>query len=239
MRQPFLKNEGGAVIVGLTEVEGAIYNPKGMDIHKIIKYREEHGTFLGFPGASKELSKKDRRHGLNFECDILIPAALENQITVENAHKIQAKIIAEAANGPVTADAEKILLKNGVVIIPDLFLNAGGVTVSYFEWLKNLSHMRFGRMDKRFNQNTYMNLVKMVEKLTGGTVGIQEKIFLTRGGDEIDLVRSGLEETMITAFDQIREVMKKKKKVNDLRTAAFVCAIQKMGSDYLAMGIFP
>ncbi|MEM6320823.1 MAG: Glu/Leu/Phe/Val dehydrogenase [Bacteroidota bacterium] len=233
------QDEGDAIIVGVTEVEGAIYNPDGMDIHKIIAYRKEHGTFLGFPDATHELSKEDRWQGLNFECDILVPAALENQITIENAHKIQAKIIAEAANGPITADGEKILLERGIVIIPDLFLNAGGVTVSYFEWLKNLSHMRFGRMDKRFNQNTYLNLVEMVEKMTGKTVGTQEKIFLTKGGDEIDLVRSGLEETMVTAYDQIREIMRKKKKVTDLRTAAFVSAIQKMGSDYLAMGIFP
>lgn len=233
------QDEGGALIVGVTEVEGAIYNPKGMDIHKIIAYRKEHGSFIGFPGATTELSKEDRWQGLNFECDILVPAALENQITVENAASIQAKIIAEAANGPITADGEKILLKQGVVIIPDLFLNAGGVTVSYFEWLKNLSHMRFGRMDKRFNQNTYLNLINKVEEMTGKTVGTQEKIFLTKGGDEIDLVRSGLEETMVTAYDQIREIMNKKKKVNDLRTAAFVNAIQKMGSDYMAMGIFP
>ena len=233
------QDEGGALIVGVTEVEGAIYNPDGMNIHEIIAYRKANGTFLGFPGAKQELPKEKRWQGLNFECDILVPAALENQITVENAHKIKAKIVAEAANGPVTADAEKILLEKGIIILPDVYLNAGGVTVSYFEWLKNLSHIRFGRMDKRFNQNTYMNLLNKVEELTGKTVGVQEKSFLTRGGDEIDLVRSGLEETMITAFDQIQEIIKKKKKVNDLRTAAFVSAIQKMGSDYLAMGIFP
>ncbi len=233
------QDEGDALIVGVTEVEGAIYNPKGMDIHEILAYRKEHGSFIGFPGATKELPQKDRWKGLDFECDILVPAALENQITVENAHRIKAKIVAEAANGPITADGEKILLDKGVIIIPDLFLNAGGVTVSYFEWLKNLSHMRFGRMDKRFNQNTYMNLINKVEEMTGKTVGAQEKIFLTKGGDEIDLVRSGLEETMITAYDQIREIMQKKKKVTDLRTAAFTNAIQKMGSDYLAMGIFP
>ncbi|MEM1121629.1 MAG: Glu/Leu/Phe/Val dehydrogenase [Bacteroidota bacterium] len=233
------QDEGKAVIVGVTEVEGAIYNPDGMDIHEILAYRKEHGTFLGFPGAKEQLEQKDRWRGLDFECDVLVPAALENQITVENADRIQAKIIAEAANGPITADGEKILLAKGKIIIPDLFLNAGGVTVSYFEWLKNLSHMRFGRMDKRFNQNTYLNLINKVEEMTGKTVGTQEKIFLTRGGDEIDLVRSGLEETMVTAYEQIREIMNKKKKVNDLRTAGFVSAIQKMGSDYLAMGIFP
>ena len=233
------QNEGDAKIVGVTEVEGAIYNPDGMDIHKILAYRKENGTFMGFPGAKVELPKEKRWEGLNFECDVLVPAALENQITAENAHKIQAKIIAEAANGPVTAEGEQILLDRGIVIIPDVFLNAGGVTVSYFEWLKNLSHIRFGRIDKRFNENTYLNLINKVEEMTGKTVGEQEKRYLTRGGDEIDLVRSGLEETMISAYLQIREITKSKKKVNDLRTAAFVNAIQKMGSDYMAMGIFP
>ena len=176
---------------------------------------------------------------MEFECDILIPAALENQITVENAPKVKAKIVAEAANGPVTADAEAILLKKGIIVIPDFYLNAGGVTVSYFEWLKNLSHVRFGRMDKRFNERTYSGLVKLVEDTTGKTIGRSEKDFLTKGGDEIDLVRSGLEETMINAFHQINKVKTSKRSVKDLRTAAFVSAIQKMGSDYMTMGIFP
>ena len=151
---------------------------------------------MGFPGT-QELS--DKNDWLGLDCDILIPAALENQITIENAHKIKAKIIAEAANGPITAGAEEILIKRGVVILPDMYLNAGGVTVSYFEWLKNLSHMRFGRMEKRFNENTYGNIIKTVERLTDRTVDDRERRIITRGAEEIDLVRSGLEETMITA----------------------------------------
>ncbi len=233
------QDEGGALIVGISEVEGAIYNPKGMDIHEILKFRKETGSILGFPGAKKEFKKKNRKKVMEFECDVLIPAALENQITADNAPRVKAKIVAEAANGPVTSDAETILLKKGIVIIPDFYLNAGGVTVSYFEWLKNLSHVRFGRMDKRFNERTYSGLVKLVEDTTGKTIGRSEKDFLTKGGDEIDLVRSGLEETMINAFHQINKVKKAKRSVKDLRTAAFVNAIQKMGSDYLMMGIFP
>lgn len=233
------QDEGGAVIVGIAEVEGAIYNSKGMDIHKILKFRKETGSILGFPGAKKEYKQKSRRKAMEFECDILIPAALENQITVENAPKIKAKIVAEAANGPVTADAEAILLKKGIIVIPDFYLNAGGVTVSYFEWLKNLSHVRFGRMDKRFNERTYSGLVKLVEDTTGKKIGASERDFLTKGGDEIDLVRSGLEETMINAFHQINKVKSSKRSVKDLRTAAFVSAIEKMGSDYTTMGIFP
>jgi len=232
------QDEGDAIIVGVGEVEGAIYSENGIDIHELLKYRKEHGSILGFPGATS-LDKSERSKVLEMECDILVPAALENQITMANAHKIKAKIIAEAANGPITSMAEEVLLKNGVMILPDLYLNAGGVTVSYFEWLKNLSHMRFGRMEKRFNQRTYQGLVEMVEKLTGKSISEQEKMMIARGAEEIDLVRSGLEETMITAYQQIREIKKRKRKIEDLRTAAFVSAINKISSDYLSLGIFP
>ena len=125
------------------------------------------------------------------------------------------------------------------MILPDMYLNAGGVTVSYFEWLKNLSHMRFGRMEKRFNQNTYSQIVETVESLTGKKITQKEKSIMTKGADEIDLVRSGLEETMVTAYGEIREIYKRKKKVDDLRTAAFLSALKKVGNDYQNMGIFP
>ena len=232
------QDEGDVKIIGIGEVEGAIYKESGIDIHDLLKFRKETGSILGYPGA-KVFVKKDRLAVLEMECDILVPAALENQITMENAHKIKAKIIAEAANGPITSMAEEVLLSKGILIIPDLFLNAGGVTVSYFEWLKNLSHMRFGRMEKRFNQQTYQNLVDMVERLTGHSIGERERAMVARGADEIDLVRSGLEETMISSYNQIREIMKRKRKVEDLRTAAFVSAINKISSDYLSLGIFP
>jgi glutamate dehydrogenase (NAD(P)+) len=232
------QEEGDIKIVGVSEVEGAIYKADGINVDQLLKFRKETGSILGFPGA-KNFEKKDRLAVLEMECDILVPAALENQITSANAHKIKAKIIGEAANGPITSLAEEILLDKGVLIIPDIYLNAGGVTVSYFEWLKNLSHMRFGRMDKRFNQQTYENLVDLVQRLTGHTVGDRERSLVARGADEIDLVRSGLEETMIDAYNQIREIMSRKRKVTDLRTAAFVSAINKISSDYLALGIFP
>lgn len=230
------QEEGGAKVICVAEYEGAIYNTNGIDIRQLYKFRKETGSILGFPGTKTLESRKDV---LEIEVDILVPAALENQITLDNATKIKAKIIAEAANGPVTSDAEEILLKKGIMVIPDMYINAGGVTVSYFEWLKNLSHMRFGRMEKRFNQNTYKNLVSMMEREIGRSINIKEKNLLTRGADEIDLVRSGLEETMINAYHQIREVYKKKKGVNDLRSAAFINALNKVSSDYLALGIFP
>jgi glutamate dehydrogenase (NAD(P)+) len=232
------QDEGGAVIVGIAEVEGAIYNPKGIDIHDLLRFRKETGSILNYPGA-QNFDKSDRKAVMEFDCDILVPAALENQITIDNAHKIKAKIIAEAANGPTTSKAEEVLTAAGKIVIPDVFLNAGGVTVSYFEWLKNLSHMRFGRMEKRFDQQNYNNLFNMVEKFTGNSITEKERNLVARGADEIDLVRSGLEETMITAYHEIREIQKRRKKVDNLRTAAFLSAITKISSDYQSLGIFP
>lgn len=232
------QDEGGVKIVGVSEAEGAIYNPDGMDIHEILAFRKETGSILGFSGATT-YGKKDRDKVVEFECDILVPAALENTITVDNAANVKAKIIAEAANGPITSGAEEILLEKGVMILPDIYLNAGGVTVSYFEWLKNLSHIRFGRIGKRFNEGIFTALLDVVEELTGKKVNGTQREFVTRGGDEIDLIRSGLEETMINAYHQIRDIWVNNANVNDLRTAAFVCAIQKIGSDYLQLGIFP
>ncbi len=232
------QDEGDAVIVGIGEVEGAIYKKDGLDIHDLMKFRKETGSILNYPGA-ETLDKNDRHRILEYDCDILIPAALENQITMENVHNIKAKIIAEAANGPITSLAEDVLLESGKIILPDVYLNAGGVTVSYFEWLKNLSHMRFGRMQKRFDQNQYTALIDLIERHTGRSISQKERSIIAKGADEIDLVRSGLEETMITAYHQIREIMKRKKKVNDLRTASFVSAINKISNDYLSLGIFP
>ncbi len=232
------QDEGGAIIVGVGEMEGAIYNPDGFNIHEVLQFRKETGSLLGFPGATS-IPKEDRESILEHDCDILVPAALEEVITYKNAPNIKAKIIAEAANGPITSRGEEILLQAGKLIIPDVFLNAGGVTVSYFEWLKNLSHMRFGRLEKRFDQQRLQNLVRMVEREVGREVSDEEKAMIARGADEIDLVRSGLEETMINAYHQIRKVIEDNPKVPDLRTAAFVNAINKISNDYMAMGIFP
>ncbi len=230
------QDEGDVKIIGISEIEGTIVSDKGINIEKLLKYRKDKGSILGFPGTK---TLPDRNDWVAIECDILVPAALENQITTENAKKVKAKIIAEAANGPVTSEAADILAKKGVVIIPDMYLNAGGVTVSYFEWLKNLSHMRFGRMEKRFQENSLSNLLSTVERLTGKNVGTREKDVLTHGADEIDLVRSGLEDTMVNAYDEIREILKRKKNIEDLRSAAFVCALNKISGDYIRLGIFP
>ena len=231
-----LQEEGDAKIIGIAEYEGALYNPKGIDIEKLKKFQKENNTIRGYPDA-KFISKSNDI--LEYECDILVPAALENQITKDNASKIKAKIIGEGANGPVTPEAEDILLKKGVLIIPDMYLNAGGVTVSYFEWLKNLSHVRFGRMERRFQEGANMNLVNLIQEKTGKKLSKVELEKMVKGADEIDLVRSGLEDTMIYSYESIHEIWKKHKKMDSIRTAAYVNALGKIGEAYLEMGIFP
>ena len=228
--------EGGAKLVGIVEYEGAIYDAKGIDLESLMRHRKETGSILNF-GTAKNLDR--REDGLELDCDILIPAALENQITAENATRIKAKIIGEGANGPVTADAEDILQSKGVMVIPDIYINAGGVTVSYFEWLKNLSRVRFGRIEKRFEQSQFDRILKLIERETGKTLSDEERKQIARGADEVDLVYSGLEETMIGAYGQIREIWKSRESVGTLRTAAFVSAIDKIAVSYGELGIFP
>jgi len=228
--------EGGVKVIAISEIDGTIVDENGINIEKLLQYKAETGGIVGFEGTTKLENRDD---WIGIDCDILVPAALESQIHKDNAHKVKAKIIGEAANGPITADAEEVLLQKGVVVIPDMYLNAGGVTVSYFEWLKNLSHMRFGRMEKRFNQNTYNNIISKVEELTGKTIDARDRAMIARGAEEVDLVRSGLEETMVNSFYQIQDTFKKHPKIKDYRTAAFVVALDKVASDYTALGVFP
>ncbi len=228
--------EAGAILVGLAEYEGGIYDANGLNLEDVMAHRKNTGAILDFPGATNFPNSADT---LEQPCDILIPAALEAVIHKDNAAHIQAKIIGEAANGPLTPDADDILNKKGVIIVPDMYLNAGGVTVSYFEWLKNLSHVRYGRMEKRFSENMNAEIVKNVENLTGKRIGETERKMLLRGPDEVDLVYSGLEDTMIGSFHEIREALKMNQGVEDMRTAAFICAINKVGVAYEELGIFP
>ncbi|MDX1429093.1 MAG: glutamate dehydrogenase, partial [Rhodothermales bacterium] len=228
--------QGGAVLVGLAEYEGAICKGSGIDIEQLMAHRRETGSILDFPGAT---NMPNSHAALELECDILVPAALENQVTSENAPRIKAKIIAEAANGPTTTEAEEILAERDTMIIPDTYLNAGGVTVSYFEWLKNLSHVRFGRMQKRRDQSSATRLLKAVEELTGRKFSSAALQRSTEGADEEDLVNSGLEETMVNAYRQINETRKRLGRDVDLRTGALVTAIDKIATDYAQRGIFP
>lgn len=231
-----MQDEGGAIIVGLAEREGSIYEEKGLDVDEVFKHRKETGSILNFRKA-KNIEKSEEV--LEYDCDILVPAALENQITPVNAPKIKAKMIVEGANGPVTAYAEEILLKKGVLLIADMYANAGGVTVSYFEWLKNLSHVSFGRIDKRYDEASHLNMVNIIETVSGKTLTREQKSTVIKGAGEHELVNSGLEDTMITAYHQIRDTWKRNKKIDSFRTAAFVNAIEKIAVSYMDLGIFP
>jgi glutamate dehydrogenase (NAD(P)+) len=228
--------EGGAVLVGLAESEGAIANPKGLDLERVVAHRRERHSILDCPGAT---NLPRREAALELECDILIPAALERQITAENAPRVKAKLVVEAANGPTTPEADDILASRGVTVIPDAYINAGGVTVSYFEWVKNLGHVRFGRMQRRFEEGAYGRLLEAVESVTGRRFTADEIERVTHGASEEDLVNSGLEETMVGAYHPIREVWKRQGDSVDLRTAAMIVAIDKVALSYQQLGIFP
>jgi glutamate dehydrogenase (NAD(P)+) len=231
-----LHAEDQSRIVAVGEWDGTVVSPKGLDIDALQEHRQRTGSIRNFPGG-KTLDEPEAC--LEVECDILVPAALENQITGANAGRVRCRILAEGANGPTTPKAEEILLKKGVLILPDIYMNAGGVTVSYFEWTKNLSHMRYGRLEKRLDEAQRSSLVRATEELARRQFPDQIREHLVRGVDEVDLVNSGLEETMVTAFDEIWEIRQRTKGIEDLRTAAYVSAIQKVGSAYLELGVFP
>jgi len=228
--------EHGAKVIAIAEFEGAIYCKEGLNEEDVFQHRKATGSILNFPGATNIEKSSD---ALEMECDILIPAALENVIDGNNAPRIKAKIIGEAANGPLTPEADEIFAKKGILVIPDMYLNAGGVTVSYFEWLKNLSHVRYGRLEKRFTENANINILNQIEELTGKKVPSAEKEVIAHGPDEIDLVHSGLEETMINATREIMDIWSANPSIPDMRTAAYVCAINKVGTSYAELGIFP
>lgn len=228
--------ENGAKVICIAEHDGAIYNADGLNEEDLFQYKLKNHTILNYPGTTNLATNND---ALELECDILIPAALENVINAENAPRVKAKIIGEAANGPLTPEADEILAKKGVLVIPDMYLNAGGVTVSYFEWLKNLSHVRYGRMEKRFTENMNTHILNQIEELSGKKVEDKERDFILRGADEVDLVHSGLEETMISATREIMDIWKSNKEIPDMRTAAYVNAINKVATSYAELGIFP
>jgi glutamate dehydrogenase (NAD(P)+) len=228
--------DAGALITGLAEYEGAIYSDKGLDVEAVFQHRKATGSILDFPGAQNFEKSSD---ALEMECDILIPAALENVINGQNAPRVKAKIIGEAANGPLTPEADEVFIQKGILVIPDMYLNAGGVTVSYFEWLKNLSHVRYGRLEKRFTENQNAQMLEQIEELTGKKVNGTQKELMLHGPDEVDLVNSGLEETMINATHEIIECWKANPSIQDMRTASFVVAINKVGNSYSELGIWP
>lgn len=235
----FLQNEDGAKVIGVIERDGALFDPEGLDIEAVHHWIAKHGGVTGYPDATHTA---EGAAVLEEDCDILIPAALEGVINLNNAANIKAKLIIEAANGPVTSGADEILRKKGVVIIPDMYANAGGVTVSYFEWVKNLSHIRFGRMQRRQEEARHQLVVDELERLDrylGDSWSMTpdfKKRYL-RGADELELVRSGLDDTMRTAYQSMREVWHGREDVEDLRVAAYLVAIDRVASSYRAKGL--
>ena len=235
----FLSEEDGCKVIGIIERDGALYNEAGLNVDAVRDWIVKHGGVTGYPDARHTAEGPDV---LEAECDILIPAALEGVINLTNAARIKAPLIIEAANGPITAGADDILRAKGTVVIPDMYANAGGVTVSYFEWVKNLSHIRFGRMQRRQEEARHQLVIDELQRLDdmlgdkwSMTPDFKQKYL--RGADELELVRSGLDDTMRIAYQSMRDVWHGRDDVEDLRTAAYIVAITKVAAAYRAKGL--
>ena len=228
----FLSTEDNCLITHVIERDGSIVDQKGINIEKLKKYILENGGVKGFNGYVDKGSEI-----LEEDADILIPAAMELVINKENADKIKTPLIIEAANGPVSSEADEILSKKGVVIIPDLYANAGGVTVSYFEWIKNLSRIRLGRLQRRAQENQTTLMIEALEKMTGSKFPNEYKDLVMQGSAEIDLVRSGLEDTMRNTYEVISEVWNKNPNANDLRTSAMMVSVKRVMDSYHSLGL--
>ncbi len=231
----FLSEEDGAKIIAVIERDGAIVNKDGIHIEELRFYMNDHLGVKGFAGGEYV---KDGSRLLEMECDILIPAALESVIHENNAPNIKAKLIAEAANGPITFEADRILRSRGIKVLPDAYMNAGGVVVSYFEWIRNLSHVRFGRLERRYDESRGNCIVHALNEMTGKEVPDYIKENLAHGADEFDLVRSGLDDSMSQAMQEIIDTYHRNEKIEDYRTAAYVIALAKISRSYLDIGVF-
>ena len=230
-----LDEEDDAKIIAIIERDGALVHADGLPVERVREFINAHKTIKGFPDAE---FVEDGKKLLEMECDILIPAAMEAQITEDNAERIHTKLIIEAANGPVTFEADEILRRRGITILPDAYVNAGGVTVSYFEWIRNLSHIRFGRMERRFDEARGQHLISAMETLSQKNVPEWMRNEIVRGADELDLVRSGLDDTMRHAFQELAQVRRGNEKVDDFRTAAYVVAIGKIARSFFDIGVY-
>ena len=229
-----LSEECGTNIIAIIEHDGVISNETGLNVHDVRQHFVESGGLKNFPDG---VYSPNGAAALEMDCDILIPAALESQIHAGNAMQIKAKMVVEGANGPVTYEADEILQKRGIVVLPDVFANVGGVTVSYFEWTRNISHMRFGRLQRQYDEMRGEYLVSTMDELTGKMVDPQMRKKIVRGASELDLVRSGLDDTMRMAFQDIREVMKQYPHITDYRTASYVLALDKIVQNYEDIGL--
>ena len=228
----FLSQQDGCCISHVLERGGSIVDPDGIDIAKLHEHMLETGGIENYPGFTNSGPEI-----LEAEADILIPAAMEGVINETNASRIKTPLIIEAANGPVTAAGDTILRKMGVIVIPDFCANAGGVTVSYFEWIKNLTHIRFGRMQRRQQESQFEILMQGIESMTGQSFPEADRNAVLSGATEINLVRSGLEDTMRGAYDAISGTWNDKDNVPDLRTAAMMIAVDRVAKSYISIGI--
>ena len=228
----FIFNNGGTII-GIAEKDGGIFNKNGIDINELEKYWLTKNTILDFPNTENIVNSSDL---LFYQCDILIPAALENSISFENADKIKAKLICEAANGPITYRADKKLNEKGIIIIPDIYANAGGVTVSYFEWIRNISHIRMGRLNKRYEEHMGEVIVKALKEMSNNNLPQNLIDKLVHGANEDEIIASGLEDTMRVAFKEMLEI-KSKYKLKNYRMAAYAIALKKIEKSYIELGI--
>jgi glutamate dehydrogenase (NAD(P)+) len=235
----FLSQEDGAKIIAVIERDGALINETGLNVEGVADWRNTTGGLKDYPDA---VFVPEGAKLLEHDCDILIPAALEGVINLENAARIKAPLIIEAANGPVTAGADEILREKGCVIIPDMYANAGGVTVSYFEWVKNLSHIRFGRMQRRQEEARSLMLLDELERLStqmgaDWSMSADFKKRFVQGAGELELVRSGLDDTMRAAMQAMRALWHSDQNVTDLRIAAYLVAIRKVAESYQTKGL--
>ena len=230
----FLTEDDGVKLIGISEFNGGIYNDDGINVEHAKKYFTKHNSFENYPKAT---FIKDSSLLLKRKCDILIPAALENVINEKNAEDISANLIVEAANGPISYKGNQIINRKKIFVIPDILANAGGVAVSYFEWVKNLRHIRFGRLEKRRNQIKINNLIEAIESMTGKTMPAKYKTNFHDGIEEIDLIRSGLDDMMIDGFQSVKKEFLETDKIPDFRTAAFKAAIEKIALSYDFIGL--
>ena len=230
----FLTEDDSVKLIGISEFNGGIYNEDGINVEHAKKYFSKHKSFENY---SKATFIKDSSLLLKRQCDILIPAARENVITEKNAEDISAKLIVEAANGPINYKGNQILNRKKVFVIPDILANAGGVAVSYFEWVKNIRHIRFGRLEKRRNQLQINNLIEAIEVMTGKSMPKKYKANFMDGIEEIDLIRSGLDDMMIDGFQSVKKEFLETEKMPDFRTAAFKVAIDKIALSYDFIGL--
>ena len=230
----FLTEDDGVKLIGISEFNGGIYNDDGINVEHAKKYFTKHNSFENYPKAT---FIKDSSLLLKRKCDILIPAARENVITEKNAEDISANLIVEAANGPISYKGNQILNRKKIFVIPDILANGGGVAVSYFEWVKNLRHIRFGRLEKRRNQIQLNNLIEAIESMTGKTMPAKYKTNFHDGIEEIDLIRSGLDDMMIDGFQSVKKEFLETDKIPDFRTAAFKAAIEKIALSYDFIGL--